>query len=532
MHRFARSNGTRFFLRIAIAACMPAFAQAAIVVDSGGDDAPGVPNKHCTLREAVNNVINRNQSEPDCTSGASTTDIEFDAHVVTIQLDPKLGHLQVGLGSTVVVRGPVTVTLPAGVKGANQFLVDTGSSLELDDVTLENGNDVEGGLIVADGVLSMSGGAARFGSAMFAGAIAVHDRATFSGVEFSANTARGGGALGIDSMEDVVIEDCQFFANAAIGDAGGAVSALNGFGNLAIKRTSFISNRADSAATGSGGAVYVGSHGTVSIEDSIINRNIATGPLGGAGVDFDVNAHVEIVNTEFRANKVESLKPSAVGGAFAHRGGPIGFVHVSRSNFSENLAWVGGAVYMGPGAALEIENTTLTNNFADPTGKPARPDSGSGAAVYADSATVDLRNVTVKDNDGVSQLSSHDTAELRFANTVALAEQGVLNCDGQGVRIDVASSLQNADAMGASCSLALLVGAAATVFEGPATTFDSPAGPPIAPVAHRIWLPKAGGPLSKMGDKATCLDPAFVAAVDERAHARAPVCDIGSVEEP
>src|SRR5262245_53010331 len=74
----------------AIVSFAPRAACAAITVDSAGDDAPGAPNKQCTLREAVTNAVDHAQTEPDCTTGGTTTDIAFDSHVAVVNLDPKL----------------------------------------------------------------------------------------------------------------------------------------------------------------------------------------------------------------------------------------------------------------------------------------------------------------------------------------------------------------------------------------------------------------------------------------------------------
>jgi len=462
----------------------------------------------------------------DCAKGEQVTHILFDSHVDTVNLDPLLGPIEIAQG-TVDIHGPITIMLPPGTVGVNQFIVDGGTRLELKDVTLENGESIEGGLIFVMGELAMDGGAMHGGSAHSGGAVAIQGGASFVNVEISDNTAYEGGAISVMNPTSggvVSVSDTQFYANRATGFGGGAISTAYGSGKLTIQRTSFIDNRADDLMEGRGGALHVGQLSKVEIVDSIVNGNVTTGPKGGAGVYVEGQSSLDVTNTEFDENQVLSLDPRASGGAIFVGGN----ASVQRSNFRRNLAWVGGAVSVASGGALGLANSTVAANVADPSGYYARPDAGSGAAIYADSATIFLTNATIKDNEGISQLSATNASKISFLNTIAWTKQGVLNCDGQGAMIEHTSSLQNVDSAGASCSLPTLAGAAATVFD-PGSAFNSPVGPPIAPVEHTIWKPKSGGPLSKTGTAGICLG-ANVAGVDERGVSRAGTCDIGAIE--
>jgi len=499
-----------------------------IIVDTSRD---GFAEDHaCTLREAVENAADHSRLHPDCASGGDDiTDIRFGldpgTHQVVdeINLEPYRSAMIVKDG-VVRIHGPVTAHLPPGVPNVGQFVVKPDALLVLNDVTLEYGDASEGGLIYDEGALEMHGGAARFGSAGSGGAIAVRGIAWLDGVELSANTADDGGALYVHSNANVFIENARFFANAARGE-GGALAADDVAGNLTIHRSSFIANRADGDFIGGGGAIYA--LGTVRIEDSVIAENVANGLTGGGGADFAFGANVAIVNVEFRDNRV-GPHPTASGGGVLHRG--LGHITISRSNFDGNIAWVGAGAFVGANSTLELDNSTLTRNFADSTAMTARPDAGRGAAIYADSSTLVLRNATIKDNEGLSQLGAAGGAEMRFANTVVWAPQGVANCGGQATYVNLGSSMQNPDASGASCALTLLGTPESSVFAMAMSIFDSPSGPPASPVMHSLWLPRAGGPLSKAGAAATCLDAASVDGIDERLRPRPAACDVGAAQ--
>ena len=503
-------------------------AFADIIVDStGDDDISGSPNGRCTLREAIANANTQSAGEKDCAAGDKQTTIRFAPGTNTVNLDPALGEIGVLSGTSVDIRGPVTVRLPSGVKGVRQFAIHKDAAVSMESVEMENGDNTAGGLVnvEAGAQFDMRGGAARFGSALVGGAIATNGEVRLEGVEFSSNTANYGGAVYNVSNSPLNLIKSAFFDNQANASGG----ALRSTGPTLIIGTTFIANTANGDEGGGGAISFLGAH-DILIDGSIFRDNIVRGDTGGGAAEFADTTQVVFNNCEFRDNKVASLKPTAGGGAIVEHGSS--WVSLSRSNFVGNIGWVGGAAYVGPGSGLDASNTTWTHNFADSTGFPARPDSGSGAAVYLDGSGLFLENVTVKDNEGTSQLSLANGGQITFTNSVMWTQQGVLNCDGQG--IDLGGNLQNTDAAGASCGVPASSVPASAVFSTSIQIFKSidDDTPDSGPVVHDIWVPKVTGPLAGAGLKLTCTYPPTVNSADEQGIHRPANCDIGAIEVP
>lgn len=104
---------------------------------------------------------------------------------------------------------------------------------------------------------------------------------TVTGSTFSNNSAENGGAVSIDSCNDLCshaanITDSSFTGNTATSAGGGAVSG--NYDQLSISGSNFSENTA--TAAGGGAIANAGIGGSVTISDTTVAHNSATDPLG------------------------------------------------------------------------------------------------------------------------------------------------------------------------------------------------------------------------------------------------------------
>lgn len=184
-------------------------------------------------------------------------------------------------------------------------------------------------------------------SAVFGGGLYADDQSSLTLVDngFSANDAWAGGAVRTD-LTDVTITNCQFVNNSA-DNSGGAVSGWDG--TVTIERSTFENNMAQSAY---GGAVQIG-RADSSISDCIFRRNVADD--GGAVKAF------------------------------------VSDVRVSICDFNENEARASGGAVWAEKSKIEIESCSFMHNCAGLT----------GGAVYTDSnesGSINVRGCTIEEN--------------------------------------------------------------------------------------------------------------------------------------
>ena len=536
------ARGTRFKTALGILAyCLLAgFAMSAgsaplvgeilVTTESDDDDIDSPPNEECTLREALQNANSHSQwnGKPDCDSGGTErTEIRFKSPSTTVVINPEFGEFVVS--SIVAIVDAATIRGPALPEISRLFYITAAGDLLLFDDDLENGVGAldSGGNVLDEGRLTMHGGSLQGGKADRGAAVAVYGDAELINVEVRANKAKiDGGAFWIGNGSTFTMKDCTVTNNGA-GRAGGAFYADPGQPQIDIQRTAIISNIADGDATGGGGAGQLS--GFFSMSDSVVAQNIAFGGhMGGAGWYFTAGTNVVISDSDFNDNLTETLDTNAGGGAIRHDGS--GAMLIQRTSLHGNTAWVGGGAYVGPGGIARFVNDTISENYADEAGRPTRADSGSGAAVYANNSLVTFINATVKDNDGLTEVTARGiNSKVRFQNSVVWTLPGSLNCDGEGV-FEYESSLQGLDWVGGSCPMGVVFVDDSEVFSPGPAIFEAKVGPPGIPVEHHVWFPAPGSPLIHAGESTICLDPGSVGNQDERKVTPRGSCDIGAIE--
>ncbi len=279
-----------------------------VTTNQDSDTADGF----CSLREAL---IAANDDLPyrDCPGGEGADRIVFDfAFPATILLTD---HLPV-INGELRITGPGRESLT--LDGATLFRpinLETPSGdgwLLLEDLTLANGRTPTG---------DFGGGGARvnFGETAF-----------FRRVHFLANHSENaagglnmeGGGIGLEA--DVTVEDCIFEENEAEGAAGGgAINTSGTGGNLTIRRTTFVGNRA-THETAVGGGLLV-SRAAVVVEASTFSGNEAGS--GGGGIAL-LSSSLGPTSLELRDSTL-TANSSGVGSGTRGGGGILAFESVA-----------------------------------------------------------------------------------------------------------------------------------------------------------------------------------------------------------
>jgi predicted outer membrane repeat protein len=198
-------------------------------------------------------------------------------------------------------------------------------------------------------------------------------------------SASQGGAIYIGSQATVTINRSFLTSNGA-STLGGAVYNL---GTLTINHSSLGSN----ISGGNGGGIY-NSGGTVTLRDSYLISNQA---VNGGGL-YTVNGQVGLERTAVRSN----ISSNAGGGINA-----AGNMQISNSTFSNNQAFQGGGLYAAS-STITILNATFNENRAD-----------QGGAIYKHAAST----TSVKNSIMAGSLTSLGSPTLN-CDGPALISQG------------------------------------------------------------------------------------------------------------
>lgn len=370
----------------------------------------------CSLREAIvaaNTNAASGAAAGECPAGSSTgtdTVVLTNATYGLTSSVPDTVYGATGLPtvtSAITIRGHgATIRRASGVFRIAR--VDAGGTLTLDQVRIRGGrvapgsaNGYGGGLLNLDGTLILinntvvqnntvrvNGGGwwGGGGGIRSTGTLSVSQSTISNNVvdvtSDSCSRAVGGG---LDSMGTTTITDSVITANRALAErtascvaaawGGGVSSALS----LTLTRTAISGNEATSSSgVGLGGGLHL-FDGTVTVEDSGITGNTASGPDGsrGGGIYFNIegNNSSTISNTTISDNAVS-------GGGHGTGGGISLGIEMPTTSLSLTLANVtitnnradnwGGGVYEDGLSSLTVTNSIIAGNqvggsVTDPT---------------------------------------------------------------------------------------------------------------------------------------------------------------------
>ncbi|MFO0808472.1 MAG: right-handed parallel beta-helix repeat-containing protein [Gemmataceae bacterium] len=176
---------------------------------------------------------------------------------------------------------------------------------------------------------------------------------------------RGGGGIAINATKTLTVLDSIITGNTASGEGGGIYVGIGS--TLTVRNSTVSGNTAgtDSAATYRvGGGIYMRSGGTLTVENSTVSGN--TSPTQGGGI-------------------------------YMYGGGTVGNWTIRNSTIANNSAPSGGGVLVlttNGAHTLTFQNTTITGNTAT-TGAGGLQISGTNAAVT-------LTSTVIANNTGTS----------------------------------------------------------------------------------------------------------------------------------
>ena len=346
-------------------------ASANIINVNSTSDSLNAGDGNCTLREAINNANNDNDSTGgDCGPGGGTDTINLPAGTYRMSIS--------GPGDDVNATGDFDITQDLnifGVEGAEaviQGLRDdrvfdvraTSNDLTLQDLVITGGNAV-------NGAGDDDGGAVR---------IQTNGILTLTRVTVSENVADdNGGGIACIGCSRVDLTDSDFTQNAADDDgsnagSGGAVFYSGAIPGSTVQNSNFgdtsgASRPSDQNTAFNGGAIAITGNTTTTFSGNTFGVNQAANN-GGAIHDLKSNsAETTIVNT----------------------------------TFSGNTAQVdGGAIYINDTSSatpsMLLLNNTITNNSADSD----ENGTGDGGGIHQDGGDVDMTNNIVAGNNDFS----------------------------------------------------------------------------------------------------------------------------------
>jgi CSLREA domain-containing protein len=238
----------------AVVLASPAWA-ATLAVTTASDAQPNT-NGECSLREAIINANQNNQSgSTDCSAGGGADRIVFDLGTsATITLTSQLPTITDGAGLT--VDGRKAHVSVSGDDAARVFEVGSAAKLALRNLTVEKGS--------AD--LGDGGGVLNRGTL------------TVSGSTLWANRAPGGSGGGIANLGTAAVSNSTLSANGTTNGliGGGAGGGIANLGTITVTNSTLSGN---SATNGDG---IANNSGTTTLKNTIVSdgspgRNCSVG---------------------------------------------------------------------------------------------------------------------------------------------------------------------------------------------------------------------------------------------------------------
>ncbi len=447
---------------------------------AGADDGMcGVA--HCTVREAIN-AANADGSESTIELGSAAT---YTLDVVD--------HDCCGFGGTGLPRITTAITI-----NGHGSTIARSSASGTPDFRLFSIWD--GTLILNDAVITGGRADAGGGILLYSGDLIVNN-STISG-----NYAIGGG--GIWSNTQATLTDSVVANNTSLLDGGG----IGSNGTLVISHSNF----ADNIAGQDGGAIV--NHGTVEIDNTPFTGNVAES--GGAIANRDTGNMVNVSRSIFSQNR-----GSLGGGAIANRGGATNTVNVTDTAFIDNQADGGGGLSNSAGV-VTVTNSTFANNNGG----------GQGGGLW-NSGVLHVVNNTIYNNNadiggGILNMMGGAvdiTNSTLSDNRVIYDGGGIYNYENSTVTLK--NTIISNSPAGNNCAGAMVTDGGGNLVWGDTTCPGTNADPLLGPMADNGGTTQTmallrGSPAIEAGNAANC------PATDQRGVARpqAARCDIGAFE--
>lgn len=359
---------------------------ASITVDTLTD---GLGVAGCSLREAIDNANNDNNTQGGCAAGSG-------ADVITLNVN---GTYTLTAGE-IIVSSSITIQENTGVAA----MISGNNASRVFNVQTTNGSLTLNGLMVQNGSATTAGGCIQVGASS-GGALTFNN-----GTLQNCTTTNSGGAIGSTGGTHSITISNSTLQNNTSGINGGAVSQTGTASVLSISGSIFSNNRAGTGTGDSfGGAVRYSNNSTAvfSIVNTTFNNNRAESTTGnGRGgalhfTAFDAAQTGTISGSTFTNNQALNGSTQVAGGAIYKSG--LGSLSISSSIFTGNSAPEGGAIFNNQGS-LSVTTSRIQSNTA----------SGNGGAYYTQSGTIDSITAScIVDNGDTAVVDTEVTNDMQ-----------------------------------------------------------------------------------------------------------------------
>ena len=254
------------------------------------------------------------------------------------------------INNEITIKGQSkTGTIIDGDKKGQIFIIPKGSTVEIVDIRLINGNSDFGGAIKNSGKLTLTNTYLSKNTASSGGAVWNEGTLSITGCTFDSNVGNsssyGGGAI-YNENGNIIISNSNFTQNLAKFMGGAVFNSVKS--TCTIKSTNFSGNNVLGSSTTSGGAIS--NSGILTVTNSVFYTNAAE--YGGAL--FNENSSL-IYNCTFSSNQGQ------YGGAVYNQG----YFNLTCSTLTKNFAYYNGGVFAGYGGNANLKFNRIVGNIAD-----------------------------------------------------------------------------------------------------------------------------------------------------------------------
>ncbi len=208
----------------------------------------------------------------------------------------------------------------------------------------------------------------------------IFNTVSIEGLMLKDGVAAVGGAIYVATGQSLSLDSVTLSGNTATGDAatqgGGAI--YNDGGTLSLV-DSTLSGNAASGTSGSGGAIFNATGGTLQIATSMITGNTAN--RAGGGIETTAGSNASLTNVNVNGNSLVNATASPGNGGGVHVGGNA-VVAIVGGTVNDNQAVEGGGVWTSASGSLTIDGTMIDGNTA-----------AAGGGIYNDVAATATNEV-------------------------------------------------------------------------------------------------------------------------------------------
>ena len=300
----------------------------------------------------------------------------------------------------------VQAAAPPGTATDRVFLINSGVTVTIEDITIQNGNiaGAAGGGIYNNGMLTLNNSVV------------------------SGNTAGQGGG-GIFNNDTTLILNDSIVSDNSTAASGGGITNNRSASVLTLNNSTVR----DNIATGAGGGI-MNNTGVLIISNSTISGN-SSGSNGAGILTQGPNQPLSsITYTTFSNNSAGG----AGGGIF--QGGALS--NVSYSTFSNNSATSGGGMY-NVASIVSLNYNFFSYNSAS---------AGNGGGIYSAAPITTLSNSTFLNNSATSGGGIYNTAPITTLSSGTFSDNSATNGNGGAINTYHIGSLSNSTFSGNSAS--------------------------------------------------------------------------------